>query len=103
MSDEYDSMSRDELLIRVKDWRQVAQDMSAEIRRLNACPRCTALTELLPGIRQRADNLGPGIANRELHHLVALIDGILTDMAGPPKVTLADSPQRTLDVDRGTV
>lgn len=36
MTDEYDEMGRDELLVRVKDWRQVAQDMSAEIRRLAA-------------------------------------------------------------------
>jgi hypothetical protein len=34
VSDEYDAMSREELLIRVKDWRQVANDRSVEIQRL---------------------------------------------------------------------
>lgn len=36
MSDEYDAMSREELLIRAKDWRQVANNSNAEIRRLTA-------------------------------------------------------------------
>lgn len=34
MTDEYDSMSRKELLFRVKDWRRVANDRAVEIRRL---------------------------------------------------------------------
>jgi cell division protein FtsB len=36
VSDEYDGMSRDELLVRVRDWRQLANERSAEIARLVA-------------------------------------------------------------------
>jgi hypothetical protein len=34
MDDDYESMSADELLVRVRDWRQVANDRSVEIGRL---------------------------------------------------------------------
>lgn len=33
-NDDYDQMDRDELLARVRDWRQVANDRTAEIARL---------------------------------------------------------------------
>jgi hypothetical protein len=36
MDDGYESMSRDELLVRVRDWRQLANDRSTEIARLQA-------------------------------------------------------------------